>query len=76
MDTQPVQPVVAPIQRAIFVHLWWVRLSLLLVAATLAAFATFVTYRYLAAPATPASRSDQAPATVDTSPFKGTTGSA
>ncbi len=65
MEMQPVQPVVAPVQRPLFIHLWWARFSILLVAAVLAAFATIATYRYTATPAAPAIRSDRAPATYD-----------
>ncbi len=53
MSSQPVQPVVAPARRAFNVHRWWVRLSILLLAAALATLLAIVTYRYTAAPAAP-----------------------
>ncbi len=53
MSSQPLQPAAAPAQRAFSVHLWWVRLSILLLAAALAALMVIVTYRYTAAPAAP-----------------------
>ncbi len=53
MSSQSLQPAVAPAQRAFSVHLWWVRLSILLLAAALATLMAIVTYRYTAAPAAP-----------------------